>query len=135
MDVVTPPEELGLSAERLERIIPWMQGYVDAGKLPGAMTLVARQGKVAFLESVGFRDIEAPRPLTEDSILRIYSMSKPVTAAAVMMLYEEGHFQLDDPVAEFIPDFKEMRVLLPGTGADMGAEPARNPITIHHLLT
>ena len=108
MEVIASPESVGLSSNRLKHIHPWMQKYLDESKLPGATTLVARHGQVVYCESLGYRDLEARKPMTADTILRIYSMTKPITSVAVMMLYEEGHFQLDDPVAEFIPGFKDL---------------------------
>ena len=135
MDVHPEPEELGLSSPRLQRIKTWMQEYIDDGKLPGATTLVARHGKVAFCETMGYGDLEEKKPLAQDSILRFYSMSKPITAAAVMMLYEQGLFQLDDPLYEYIPSFRNMQVYCSGSGDSMTTEPATTPITIHHLLT
>ena len=135
MAVFAKPEEVGLSSARLRRIRPWLRGYLETGKLPGATTLVARHGKIVFCESEGFRDLEAPKPMTADTILRIYSMSKPITSVALMMLYEEGLFQLDDPVSEFIPEFKNTRVYVSGDTDDMVCEPLKTPITLHHLLT
>ena len=135
MKVHPDPEKLGLSSGRLARIKTWMQGYVDDGKLPGATTLVARHGKVVFCETTGYGDVEEKKPLAQDSILRFYSMSKPITAAAVMMLYEKGLFQLDDPLSDFIPAFKHMQVYRSGSGDNMIAMPAPTPITIHQLLT
>ena len=87
MDVHPEPEELGFSSPRLKRIKTWMQEYINDGKLPGATTLLARHGKVAFCETIGYGDLEEKKPLAKDSILRFYSMSKPITAAAVMILY------------------------------------------------
>ena len=135
MKIHAAPEQLGLSRPRLDRIRTWMQGYIDEGKLTGATTLVARHGEVVFSESTGYADLEKKNPLREDSILRFYSMSKPITAVAVMMLYEQGLFQLDDPLDAFIPAFKDMQVYVSGTNNDMITEPATEPITLHHLLT
>jgi CubicO group peptidase (beta-lactamase class C family) len=135
MGVHPKPEELGFSASRLERIKTWMQKYVDDGRLPGATTLVARHGQVAFCETDGLGDLEEKKPLAQDSILRIYSMSKPITAVAVMMLYEQGLFQLDDPLSTYIPAFSNMEVYQSGSGNNMKTRPAATPITIHHLLT
>ena len=104
MAVFAKPEEVGLSSERLGRIRPWLRGYLETGKLPGATTLVARHGKIVFCESQGFRDLEASKPMTADTILRFYSMTKPITSVALMMLYEKGLFQLDDPVLKQIRD-------------------------------
>ncbi len=135
MEVFTKQEEVGLSSERLVRIRPWLQDYLESGKLPGATILVARHGKVVFCESEGFRDVEAAKPMTADAILRFYSMTKPITSVALMMLYEKGLFQLDDPVSEFIPSFEKARVYVSGDPDDMVCEPLKTPITLHHLLT
>ena len=104
------PEVVGVSAERLERIRPVMQGYVDDGRLPGFLTVVARRGKIVHFETIGMRDVENSKPVEPDTIFRIYSMSKPITSVAVMILYEEGHFQLGTPVSKFIPEFENMEV-------------------------
>jgi CubicO group peptidase (beta-lactamase class C family) len=129
------PEHVGLSSARLERIQPWIQAYLDAGKLPGATILVARHGKAAYCRSFGLSDLEANKPMTIDTILRFYSMTKPITTVALMMLYEQGHFQLDDPVAAFIPSFKDLRVYVSDEKNDMVTEPLHLPMTLHHLLT
>ncbi|MDH3693942.1 MAG: beta-lactamase family protein [Gammaproteobacteria bacterium] len=125
----------GFSIDRLKKIRPWMQHYVDTGKLAGALTLVARHGEIVCLESCGQRDMENNLPVTEDTIFRIYSMTKPITSVAIMMLYEDGHFQLNDPICEFIPEFKNMRVYNGGEGDAIRTEAAERDITIHHLLT
>lgn len=135
MEITSNSESLGLCSKRLKRISSWMQKYLDEGNLPGATTLVARNGQVVFCESLGFGDIELKKPLNIDSILRFYSMTKPITSVAVMMLYEQGLFQLDDPLGEFIPEFKNMQVYVSGFGKDMKTEPAQTLITIQHLLT
>jgi CubicO group peptidase (beta-lactamase class C family) len=135
MKIETCPETVGFCSKRLANIHPWMQKYVDEGKLSGAITMVARHGQVVFCESLGYRDLKTRKPLKTDNIFRFYSMTKPVTSVAVMMLYEEGHFQLDDPVAKFIPGFRDVQVYVSGAGADMITESPRNPVTIHHLLT
>ena len=135
MDVHPKPGKLGLSPKRLARIKTWMQGYVDDGKLPGATTLVARHGEVVFCETMGYGDLEEKKPLARDSILRFYSMSKPITAVAIMMLYEQGLFQLDNPLGDYIPAFRHMQVYCSGSGDNITTEPATTPITIHHLLT
>ena len=133
MPTTVTPESVGFSSRRLNRIGEWMAGYVDAGKLPFAMTLIARHGEIAYFDMVGKADVEAGTAIAEDTIFRAYSMTKPITSAAVMMLYEEGLFQLDDPIADYIPAFAEMAVDIPGDEAR--SEPAQRPITIHHLLT
>jgi CubicO group peptidase (beta-lactamase class C family) len=133
MTPTVTPESVGFSSARLGRIGDWMAGYVDAGKLPFAMTLIARHGEIAYFDMAGKADVEAGTPIAEDTIFRAYSMTKPITSAAVMMLYEQGLFQLDDPVADYIPAFAHMEVDIPG--GEIRTEPARRPMTIHHLLT
>jgi CubicO group peptidase (beta-lactamase class C family) len=135
MEVHSDPEKLGLSPARLARIKTWVQTYIDDGKLPGATTLVAKHGQVVFCETLGYGNLEGKKRLVRDSILRVYSMSKPITAVAVMMLYEKGLFQLDDPLEAFIPAFKHMDVYQSGSGDSIKTKPATTPITIHHLLT
>ena len=135
MQPTTNPESVGLSTGRLERIRPWMQGYMDAGKLAGASVLVARAGEIAWVAAAGYADIEQRRRFETGHLLRFYSMTKPVTSVAAMMLYERGLFQLDDPVARFIPALGDMQVHVSGEGDDMRCEPARRPVTIHQLLT
>ena len=108
MLVTAKLEDDGLSSERLVRIGLWMDSYIDAGKLPGGLTLVARHGQVVYCQYRGQRDIEACLPVEEDTIFRFYSMTKPITSAGIMMLYEEGHFQLDNPIARFLPEFADM---------------------------
>ncbi len=125
------PETVGVSTERLERIRPVMQGYVDDGNLPGFLTVVARRGKIVHFETIGMRDVENKKPVEPDTIFRIYSMSKPVTSVAVMMLYEEGHFQLGTPVSRFIPEFKNMKVYNEDQTEILDA---KKEITIKHLL-
>ncbi len=125
------PEAVGVSTERLERIRPVMQGYVDAGNLPGFLTVVARHGKIVHFETIGMRDVENKKPVEPDTIFRIYSMSKPITSVAVMMLYEEGRFQLGTPVSKFIPQFKNMKVYNEDQTEILDA---KKEITIKHLL-
>ena len=125
------PEEVDISAERLESIRPMLQDYVDKKNLPGFLTVVARRGKIVHFETVGMQDIENKIPITPDTLFRIYSMSKPITSVAVMMLYEEGHFQLDTPVSDFIPEFKNMKVYNEDQTETLDA---KNQITIKHLL-
>lgn len=129
------PEGVGLSSERLERINKVVQGYVDEKKAAGFVTMVARRGKVAHFGSFGLMDIDSGRAMRPDAIFRIFSMSKPITSVAVMILYEEGHFQLDDPVSKFIPEFKEMKVFVKKTEAGIETTDAKHQITIRNLLT
>lgn len=129
------PASVGMSADRLERIGGWMDAYVDSGKLPGCMTLVARHGQVAYLDSRGMADEAAGRPIAPDDIFRIYSMSKPIVSAAAMALYEEGLFQLDDPVARYLPEFGDGQLWQDGEGADMKTEPVGDAMQVWHLMT
>ena len=129
------PEEVGLSSERLTRLHEGMRQLVEDGRLAGITTMIARQGRVVDFQTYGFRNLEAEDPVAEDAIFRIYSMSKPVTGVALMMLYEEGKFQLDDPVEEYIPEFEGLMV-----AEDWGANgpelvEADHPMTIRELMT
>ena len=134
MDTATP-EEVGFSASRLGRIGKWMQGYMDQNKLVGTIAMVARCGKVAYLERFGMMDLEAAKPMQFDTIFRIYSMTKPITTVAVMMLYEEGRFQLHDPVSRFIPQFADVKVFVGATEEDLELTELEREATIHDLLT
>ena len=108
---VADPESVGMSGESLERITAATQQFVDEGKLAGVLTMVARDGRVVHVSTVGQRGVDDDRPLTQDALYRIYSMTKPITSVAVMMLYEEGALGLDDPVARFLPELKELELL------------------------
>jgi len=124
-------EEFGFSPDRLKRIGTVMQRYVDQKTLAGIVTLVARRGSVIHFEKFGVQDIKANKPMELDTIFRIYSMTKPITSVALMMLYEHGLFHLGDPVSKFIPEFKKVKVWVDeGQLADMARE-----ITVHDLLT
>jgi len=129
------PESVGLSSARLERMKTVMQTYVERGQFAGVLTLIARQGQVAHLETFGWQELETRRPVTEDTIFRIYSMSKPITSAAAMMLCERGKLRLWDPVSRYIPEFKDMQVMAcrPDGGYDL--VPARREVTVHDLMT
>ncbi|MYC76115.1 beta-lactamase family protein [Candidatus Poribacteria bacterium] len=130
------PEAVGLSTERLSRIDKVMEMHVAQQKIAGGVTLLARHGKIAHLGVYGMMDVEAEKPMTPDTIFRIASMTKPITSVAVMMLYEEGHFRLHEPVSKFIPSFKEMHVLPPEDAEDsVQPIPATRQITIWNLLT
>ena len=128
------PEDVGLSAERLQRINRAMQEWVDQEKLPGFLTMIARRGKVVHIEKVGMMDVEASKPVEFDTIFRIYSMSKPITSVAVMMLYEEGHFQLNDPVSKYIPEFKDLKVYKGKTESGFEVVDAEREMTVRDLL-
>ena len=108
--LIAPPHEVGLSEERLEGISSTTQKFVDEGQVAGAVTLVARRGKVAHFEAYGMMDIEADKPMQKDTIFRIYSMTKPIAAVGVMMLYEEGKLTLDAPASVYLPELSGLKV-------------------------
>src|SRR5207245_6438565 len=110
------PEEVGLSSTGMARLTRHVQAYVDAGKFPGAISMVQRRGKVVHFQTYGRRDLEAGTPVERDTIFRIYSMTKPIVSVGLMTLYEEGRVQLDDPVSQYIPQFRGLKVLTGGTG-------------------
>ncbi len=133
------PEEVGLTSARLANIRSVMNRHVAEKQIPGAIGLIARRGKIAYQETFGMADVEAGKPMRLDTIHRIYSMSKPITSVAVMMLYEEGKFQLNDPVAKYLPEFAKMQVGTeekdPQTGMPtLKNVPAKRPITVRDLL-
>ena len=128
------PESVGMSSERLQRIGKGLGRLIDAGHIPGTVSLVARRGKVVHFEAAGLRNVEAGLPMERDTIFRLYSQTKPVTGAAVMMLFEEGHFLLTDPIAKYLPEFAEMEVYLGEQDGEIQTEPA-GPITIQQLAT
>ena len=133
-----PPAQLGLASDRLERIVTLVQDAVDRNEVAGAVTLVARLGRVGHLEAVGMRDIERGAPMEIDTLFRIASMTKAVTSVAVMQLYESGALMLTDPLSRYLPAFATMTVLAPPHeegGAEYTLEPARRPITVRQLLT
>ena len=132
---IVSPESQGFSTDRLNRINELLARYVDAGKLAGTMSLVARRDEIVHWQCLGHRDLASGAPLTPDTIFRIYSMTKPITGVAVMMLFEEGHFLLDDPVAAFIPQLGEMQVAVGQNANGLILKPQTRPITIRHLLT
>ncbi|MBO1078523.1 serine hydrolase domain-containing protein [Roseomonas haemaphysalidis] len=129
------PAEVGLSAARLARVDSWRDALVDSGRLAGATTLVMRRGRVAHLGCSGMADMARGVPMRADTIHRIYSMTKPLTSVAAMMLYEEGRFQLDDPVTRFLPEFSGMRVFAGGSRGSFETVPAVRNITVRDLLT
>ena len=129
------PEDVGLSSERLARMDKFIHGYVDAGRTPGVVTLIARHGKVVHVDAYGKADLASGRATRADDIFRMYSMTKPITSVALLMLYEEGRFQLTDPLSKFFPAFKDAKVLTgtSPTGA-MLLEAPRRPITIQDVF-
>jgi CubicO group peptidase (beta-lactamase class C family) len=143
------PEQVGLSAERLQRIAELVDRHVQAGEISGAVTLVARNGRIAHLAAHGLMDLDSNKPMSEDALFRIASMSKPVGAVAILMLIEEGKVRLSDPVSRFIPSYKDMQVGVAKPPRPTGfgppppaggppqfySVPAENDITIRDLLT
>lgn len=137
MDDLTlvPPESVGLCARRLARIDAWRERQVEQRRLNGLTTLVFRRGGVAHLGSTGMADAERGVPMRADTIHRIYSMTKPMTTVAAMMLYEEGRFQLDDPISAFIPAFADRRVATGAARGKIETVPAVRDITFRDLMT
>ena len=135
LKVDTDAEEVGFDAGRLERIDRHFARYVDEGQLPGWLIVVTRRGKVAHLSSCGYADVEARRPVEIDTLWRIFSMSKPVTSVAAMMLFEEGAFDLTDPIARWLPEFTQPQVYVKGSALNPLTAAATEPIRLWHLLT
>ena len=128
------PEAVGLSSPRLERIATVVQQSIDSGRIAGAVTLVVRRGQTAWSRAQGMADREAGTAMRTDSLFRICSMTKPITSVAVMMLYEEGRFLLDDPVSQYLPEFKSPKVLVKPASGEPYTIPATREITIRDLL-
>ena len=133
--VGTAPEDVGLSSAQLDRVGGWAQRLVDSGKLAGVTTMVTRRGRTVHLHSTGLANKETGLAMAPDTVVRIYSMTKPLTSVAIMMLYEQGLFQLDDPVSRFLPCFTTMRVAAGGQRGKIDTVPAARQITIRDLLT
>lgn len=129
------PADVGMSAERLERLTAALQGYVDDGALAGSVTLVARRGQIVYFETFGNRDREAGSPMREDSIFRIASQSKAIISVAAMTLVEEGKLLLTDPVGKYLPEFLETTVAVGRDGGGYDVVKAARPITVRDLLT
>ncbi len=133
--VDTEPEAVGFDADRLAAVGRFLRRYVDDGRLPGWSLLVSRHGRIADASIYGRRDLEADLLIEPDTLFRIYSMTKPITSVAAMMLYEQGAFDLNDPVSRFIPAFAEPRVYVGGPANNPATVPAVEPIRMRHLLT
>jgi CubicO group peptidase (beta-lactamase class C family) len=130
------PKRAGFSKRRLERITDHLQrNYIEPGKIPGCQVAVARKGSLAYFRSLGRMDIERNRPVTDDTIFRIYSMTKPITSIALMQLYERGAFQLNDPVHRVIPQWRDQKVWVAGEGEAMQVEAPRVATTFRHVLS
>ncbi|MEO8887832.1 MAG: serine hydrolase domain-containing protein [Jatrophihabitantaceae bacterium] len=135
LSVEVDPAQVGFDSDRLGRIDALLQRYVDDGHLPGWSVLVTRHGQPVHISRGGLRDVEAGTPVELDTIFRIFSMTKPVTSVAAMMLYEQGAFELNDPIARWLPEFADMRVWDGGSDLKPKTVPALEPIRIWHLLT
>lgn len=135
MNGIKTPENTGFSEDRLDRIRTWSADYVQSGKLPCAVTAIMRRGEMAFVDVQGFSDVATETPIEFSSLFRIYSMTKIITSVAAMMLYEEGCFQLDDPLGDYIPALQNMQVWVEGSGESMKTEPAASPVTVRQIMT
>src|SRR4030042_3858460 len=130
------PEEVGLSGERLPRSNQHLkQRHLAAKKIAGTLTLIARHGQVAYLSPLGLMDMERNKAMTEDTIFRIYSMTKPITSVALMMLYEQGFFQLNDPVNKYIPEWRNLAVYAAGNHPLFLTSRPDRAMTIRDLMT
>jgi len=129
------PESVGLSSERLARVTEALQAHIDAGHIAGVVGAVVRHGRLVYMEALGQANIEAARPMSEDALFRLYSMTRPITSLAAMILWEEGAFQLDDAVARYLPQFESQRVFLDAGAPSMDRTRTRSgDITVEHLL-
>ena len=133
------PEEVGLSSQKLARVTEAVKGEIAKGRYPGAVALVARRGKVAYFQALGQRDPQTGAPMTKDAIFRLYSMTKPFTSVAIMMLVEDGRILLNDPVSRHIPKLKDLQVSVPRLDTQTGKVtyalvPAEREMTIQDLL-
>src|SRR3954452_6029838 len=135
LELQADPTEVGFDAGRLARIDRHLERYVENGRLPGWMVVVSREGRIAHVGRSGRRDIEAGLPVEPDPLGRIYSMTKPITSVAAMMLWEEGAFELKDEVARFLPEFAGARVYTGGSSLKPITEPVTEPMRVWHLLT
>ena len=132
------PEEVGLSRERLARIAPALSRQIEAKSFPGAVAIVARKGRIAYFEAIGQLDPRSATPMSKDAIFRLYSMTKPFTSVAAMMLVEEGRLRLTDPVGMYLPQLGKLEVLTPSTDASgkttYTTVAAQRPVTVYDLL-
>ena len=132
------PDSVGMSSERLKRLDTAFQKIIDDKELPGVTVTIARKGKLVYQKSFGFQDREKATPMSNDSIFRIYSMTKPIVSVAAMMLVEEGKLNLAEPISKYIPEFKEMKVGIDSVDANGNATfttvPAKRQITVQDLL-
>jgi CubicO group peptidase (beta-lactamase class C family) len=133
---VVSAESVGMSSSALLEATSRLQQHIDEGELAGVVAAVARDGKLVYFESLGKLDLESGKPMPDDALFRIYSMAREVTSAAVLKLFEEGKFQLDDPIKMYLPEFEDQRVLLDSSSTDISQTKSRTgDITVAHLLT
>ncbi len=128
-------EAVGFSSRKLNRLALIMQGYVDIGKVPGLVLMIARRGKIAFAEACGVMDVTNNQPMPLDGIFRLASQTKPITATAALILYEEGAFQINDPVAKYLPEFSQTKVYTGVANGQIQLAETKRPITIEDLFT
>ena len=130
------PESVGLSSARLNKATEALEAHIEAGHIAGVVAAVARHGKLVYFEALGQRDLQTRDPMPEDALFRLYSMTRSITSTAVMILWEEGAFQLDDPISTYLPQFADQRVFVDAREPDMSRTRTRNgDITVRHLLT
>ena len=130
------PESVGLSSSGLAKATAALRAHVESGDIAGVVAAVARRGKVVYFESLGQRDLASRDEMPADGIFRLYSMTRPITSTAVMLLWEEGKFKLDDPISTYLPQFRDQRVFVDADGPDLSQTRARvGEITVRHLLT
>src|SRR5215216_1643331 len=129
------PDTSTVSAQNLAYLDEHIQRYISSGKLTGALTVVYHRGEVAHWSAQGLRDRERGKPVTDDTIFRIYSMTKPIVSVALMQLYERGLFQLDDPVHKYIPSWEKLRVYQSGAYPNFQTVPCERPMTVRDLLS
>jgi CubicO group peptidase (beta-lactamase class C family) len=130
------PKRAGFAPDRINRITDHLnRNYIESEKITGCQVLVARHGQVAYFKSLGQMDRERKKPMADDTIFRLYSMTKPIASVALMMLYEQGHFQLNDPVSRFIPSWRDHKVWVSGVGAEMETAVPASPMTMRHVLS
>src|SRR5579862_2733055 len=129
------PEKVGMSAERLAALRNGMKSMIDAGRLAGSVTIVARHNQVVAFDAAGMRDVDGNAPMTKDSIFRIYSMTKPITGVALMILFEEGKWQLNDPVAKYVPEFAGLKVYGTDAAGNVVMKDQVHPMTMRELMS
>ena len=134
IEIEAAPEDVGMSTAGLRNVSGLVQRYIDDGKLPGAISLVARRGKVVHFETYGNMDAERSKPMRSDTIFRFYSMTKPIASVGLMMLYEQGKFQLEDAASKFIPELQGLKVFAGGTADRYQVREAAREMTVRDLL-